>query len=299
MVDRRRLLLVVAVLVAALGAGLVFLYAQDAEERAAEDVQTTQVLVALQPILPGESSANLYRDGKVDLRDVPNDQLLDGATDDGTAFDQAVALTTIYPGEQLLTQKFGTIQDIEGRPTLPIPAGKGAVTFELTQEDKVGSFAQPGSHVAVYVTTAVDDSQLSDEQRADLEQQSAILVQPSCLYEDDLLVLGVGSTSVSSTPPADGSDQGGEFAQGEVVGTTLMTVAVDSQQAAGLIGLRDAAGQDGDAEIQLRFVLRTDESQLKPTSACVDQLQPYLDQLELAGGNGGDGDGGDSDEANS
>lgn len=282
--DRRKILLVAAVLVAALGAALVFVYAQGAEDRAAEKLQSQQRLVATQIILPGESAVAAADANKLVSQEVPESQLLEGSTNDGNLFADTIALTTIYPGEQLVTQKFGSIEDIEGRPTLPIPEGKGAVTFELTEEQKVGSFAQPGSHVAVYITIPVSDDQLTDEQRA-LEQGGFVFATPACLFEDDLLVLGVGSTSVNAPPPVEGQES--TAAQGEIVGTTLMTVAVDSKQAASLIGLRDAVAADGQERIGLRFVLRNDESRLRPTEACAATLEVFSQGLELVGSDQG------------
>lgn len=54
--ERRKILLVVATVVAALGATLVFLYAQGAENRAVAQFQTVEVLSAAQRIERGEST---------------------------------------------------------------------------------------------------------------------------------------------------------------------------------------------------------------------------------------------------
>ena len=76
--DRRRILLVVAVIVAALGAALVFVYAQDAEDRAAEQFTTQNVLVATQVISPGESASDAANAQKLLSKPVPTDQVLSG-----------------------------------------------------------------------------------------------------------------------------------------------------------------------------------------------------------------------------
>jgi pilus assembly protein CpaB len=271
-VDRRKILLVVAVVVAALGAGLVFVYAQGAEDRAKDDIATVPVLVAQQMILPGESASDAANAGKLVSQEVPPAEALEGSTNEGADFKDSIALTTIYPGEQLLTQKFGTIEDIEGRPTLPIPDGLGATTVELTAQDKVGSFAQPGSHVAFYVTD-----------RGGAASGGSGGTPAACLVEDDLLVLGVGSTSVNAPAPAPGGDVavGSDNAQGEVVGTTLMTMAVDSDQAATLIYLRNFPDR-----FVLTFVLRNDESDLKPAKSCRSFNDALKNNLSSAGSNG-------------
>jgi pilus assembly protein CpaB len=275
-VDRRKVLLVVAVLVAVLGAGLVFVYAQGAEDRAAAKIKTQRVLVAVQPIQPGESAADAADLDKMLLKDVPEDQLLEGATADGTAFTDAVALTTIYPGEQVTTNKFGTLGEIEGTPNLPLPEGKAAMTLELTDAGRVAAFAQPGSHVAIYVTPDVDE--------ADLPQGTGAgnVAVPSCLLEPDVLVLAVGSRSVSSPPTTEEGE-----ATAETVATTLVTVAGDSQQIAALVGLQNS-------EVAVTMVLINDQTDLRPTAACTEFLAAFREGLELGGRRGSD----DSEETN-
>ncbi|WP_148614634.1 Flp pilus assembly protein CpaB [Nocardioides rubriscoriae] len=271
--DRRKILLVVAVLVAALGAGLVFAYAQGAEDRAADKQRTVPVLVATQDILPGESAAAAADAGKLLSEQVPESQVLAGSTNNGRDFADAIALTTIYAGEQLLTQKFGTIDDIEGTPTLPLPEGKTAITLQLTDAGRVGSFTQPGSHVAVYFTPVIPESAQPDT------PDNAAVIVPACVIEDDLLVLGVGSQTVSSTPVADGAT-----APSDTVPVTLLTVAVDSEQASTLIGFQTAGdGGDGTGQkVTLTFALRNDSSDVRNTKVCAAYIKSFQQQLELA-----------------
>lgn len=272
--DRRKILLVVAVLVAALGAGLVFVYAQGAEERAQDDQQTVAVLVATQDILPGESASDAANAGKLLSQQVPQDLVLPGSTNDGRDFTDALALTTIYAGEQLLQQKFGTIDEIEGKPTLPLPEGKTAITLELSDAGRVGSFTQPGSHVAVYFTPVLPQSAQPEGLPAD-----ASVIVPACVIEDDLLVLGVGSQTVNQAPVAEGS-----AAPTDTVAVTLLTVAVDSEQASTLIGFQTSgSGSGGSGEkVTLTFALRNDSSDVRNTKVCDDYLRTFKQQLELA-----------------
>lgn len=150
--DRRKILLVIAVVVAALGAGLVFVYAQGAEDRAQEEIVTTEVLVAAAVILPGESASDAANAQKVIRKLVPADQVLEGATNDGAAFADAVAKTTIYPGEMLLTQKFGTVEEIEADAQLPIPDGLVGYPLNLDDLSRISGFTKPGSRVGAIIT---------------------------------------------------------------------------------------------------------------------------------------------------
>lgn len=180
--DRRKILLVVAVVVAALGAGLVFVYAQDAEDRASEQVATVDVLVVTAPISPGELASDAAASGKILSQPVPADQVLEGSTDDGTVFAGQIALTKLYPGEQLLTQKFGTVEDIESEVSLPIPDGMVAKPVALDDVARVGGFTTPGSRVGVFVTGTFAPS---------TEPETRLLL-------DEVTILATGSTTISA-----------------------------------------------------------------------------------------------------
>lgn len=153
--DRRRILLVVAVLIAAMGAGLVFIYAQDAEDRAAQQFTTQNVLVATQLISPGESAADAANANKFLSRPVPRDEVLLGSTDGGVDFADfagTVALTTIYPGEQLLTQKFGSVDQVVSETGLVVPQGLTATAITLDDTSRISGFTPAGSRVGVFIT---------------------------------------------------------------------------------------------------------------------------------------------------
>ncbi len=142
----------VAVIVAALGAGLVFIYAQDAEDRAAEKLETQNVLVATQLISPGESASDAANAGKLLSKAVPRDELIVGSTNEGSDFTSTVALTTIYPGEQLLTQKFGSIDQVAAETGLVVPEGLTATAITLDDTSRISGFTPAGTRVGVFIT---------------------------------------------------------------------------------------------------------------------------------------------------
>ncbi|HWI43309.1 MAG TPA: Flp pilus assembly protein CpaB [Nocardioides sp.] len=150
--DRRRLLLVVAAVIAALGVALVFVYARGAESRAADKFDTVEVMTAAQEIRPGESLDSAIESGKVRLKEVARAQLLEGASKNTEPLKGKIALTTIYAGEQIIPAKFGGVGDPLDVASLPIPTGLLTKTedFELP----VGAFILPGSEVAVFATTS-------------------------------------------------------------------------------------------------------------------------------------------------
>jgi len=151
------LLLIVAAVVAALGVSLVFVYARGAEARAADKYDAVDVLTATQKIAPGESLDEALENGKIELAPVAKAQRLAGANDDAEPLRGKVALTTIYPGEQVVPVKFGAIEDVEAAAVLPIPEGKIAISILVTDDGRVGRFIKAGADISV-LSTLLDDS---------------------------------------------------------------------------------------------------------------------------------------------
>lgn len=243
--DRRKILLVVAVIVAALGAGLVFVYAQGAEDRAAKQLTTTQVIVASKEIAAGESAADAAKSGKLISQSVQTDQIIAGSTNDGSVFTDQVALTTIYPGEQLVTQKFGTADQVEGAQLLVLPEGDYGVQVPLTDYGKVGAFTQPGSHVVIFVagTPTVPAAGLgTGSPQADgtagdpstTVEGTAVPVAEVLLPDVLVLAVGSGTTQVGQVDP-----NGQPI---EVTPLTNLTLAVNLDDAKKVIGAASDSG---------------------------------------------------------
>ncbi len=158
--NRRRILLMSAAIVAAIGAALVFLYVRGAEDRAEDKFDTVEVLVASQQIQAGEAANDAYASGKIVLKAVPQDQVLAGATANGESFTDLVALGNIYVGEQLIPEKFGGATEVQTEASLPIPEGNMAISVNLTDTARVAGFVNPGSEVAIFHTELGTKTQL-------------------------------------------------------------------------------------------------------------------------------------------
>lgn len=229
--DRRRILLVVAAVVAAMGAALVFVYARSAENRAAEKYETVDALVVTSEIKAGEPANSAYSNGKIAIEKVPRGELLEGATTDGEAFTDQYALTTLYPGEQLIPQKFGGADEVQAEATLPIPEGMVAISVSLSDTARVGGFIKPGAKVGIFLSGVLPPTN----------------VQTTKLLMRDVLVLATGSTT---TLPSEGEEQV------EQLPNTLFTLAVTQKQAEQIL-LAQSQGE-------LAFALVNANSNLKP-----------------------------------
>ncbi|MBE7323274.1 Flp pilus assembly protein CpaB [Nocardioides sp. Y6] len=210
--DRRKLLLVMAVIVALAGAALVFVYVQGADNRAAEEYETVEVLTAVEPILTGETIAQAAEAGKLQRSRVPRAVLLPSAVSTVDSLKGLAANTNIYAGEQIVSDKFGGAGEAS---MLPIPEDKVAVTLELTDRARVSGFTVAGSRVAVWLTS---NATSTGNEEANLFTR---------LVEDDVQVLAAGSSTLVASTTTDA--EGGEVV--EQLPKTLLTVAVDQDQA--------------------------------------------------------------------
>ena len=211
---RRPLLLVVAGVLAAAGVTLVLWWAQGAQDRAEAGVRQVEVLAATGVVERGEPLEDALGSGRVAPVTVPADQVLADATSDVDSLRGRVALTTIYPGEQLIAAKVGTAADVESASSLPVPPGLVAIAVNLTDPGRVGDFVRPGSRVAVFVTGSLDDAG---------RDVTRLLLR-------EVTVIGAGSTSQVTPVDSDAArDETTDAAA--ALPDTLLTIAVDQRQA--------------------------------------------------------------------
>jgi pilus assembly protein CpaB len=236
--------MVVAVLVAALGSALVFLYTKGADTRAEKKFDTVEVLEATATINPGEKIEDAQAAGKLALKSVSKDSLLDGYQTTTDTLAGTVSLGTIYPGEQIISPKWGTSAAVQS--SLQIPDGMMAASVNLTDPGRVAGFVNPGSQVAVFLSGT--------------DPQSG---KPfTRLLLDRVTVLGVGSTTPVSTTT---TDQTGASTT-EQLPRTLITLALSQQQ----VEKVTFAASNG----ELSFALLTDKSAVQP-DAGMDATQLF------------------------
>jgi pilus assembly protein CpaB len=239
---RRTILLVVAALVAALGTSLVFLYVRSADARAASAYDNVRVLKAVEVIEPGETLRQAQQDGKIELSAVPRGQLLAGAMTSTEPAADSVALSTIYPNEQIVETKFGAAGD---QRTLTIPDGKMAISVELTDPARVAGFVNPGADVAIFMN---GEPELVDVKTGETRK----LPEFTRMVLPRVQVIGVGETTVVPTTTTD--DEGAQTT--EQLPKTLLTLAVDQDQAERVL----YSAENG----ELSFALLTEESEVDP-----------------------------------
>ncbi|MCP3421164.1 Flp pilus assembly protein CpaB [Nocardioides pinisoli] len=237
---RRSVLLLVAILIALAGTAMIVLYVQGIEARATKEQELVEVLVAAETIDTGESVTDAQEAGKIEKAEVRRADLVDGSLSSTSSISDLVAVGTIYPGEQLIARKFGSLGDTE---SLVIPDGKMAVSVELTDFERVAGFVNPGNEVAIFATPQDLTAILPDDKEQKLGDYTRIVLTR-------VPVLGVGTTSVTSRTTK--TEDGGQVA--EEVARTILTLAVTQDEAEQLI--------QADRNSDVTFALLTDESKI-------------------------------------
>ena len=230
--DRRRVLLVVAAIIAALGTLLVVLYVRGADTRADEKYHAVQVLKAVKQINIGETVASAQAAGKIELSTVGQGEQLPSALTSLDAINGMIAQTNIYPGEQIVSSKFGT--NAASSNALTIPKGLIAISINLADTARVAGFVNPGDKVAIFMNSS----------------GGAGLGSFTRLLLSDIEVIAVGTTTVVSTTTTDAT--GAQTT--EQLPRTLFTLAVTQPQAQKILF---AAGSG-----ELAFGLLNDESKV-------------------------------------
>jgi pilus assembly protein CpaB len=147
---RRTVLLLAAVLVAAIGAGLVLIYVHDVNQKVKAREAPEQILVAKKVIPAGTTGAAASAEGDLEFLKVAREAVAPGALATIDPVANLVTLAPIYPGEQILSLKFGK-QGASSLLTIPT-AGTVALSISLSGPAGVNGFIAPGSQVAVFLT---------------------------------------------------------------------------------------------------------------------------------------------------
>lgn len=228
--DRRRILLVVAVVVALVGTALVFLYVRGADQRAESRFDTVNVLQAVAPIEPGETIDDAAASGKLALQPIARDYLLPNYQTSVESLTGSVATQRILAGEQIVSDKFGG--EVEtATSALTLPKGQIAISVSLSDTARVAGFINPGGRVAIFMNGTDQTGQAFTR-----------------LLLEDVQVIAVGSTTTTQTTTTDA--EGTQTT--EQLPRTLMTLALDQGDAEKVLFSQGAG--------ELAFAVTTDQS---------------------------------------
>lgn len=192
---RRVLAVLAAVVVGLIGVVMVLFYAKGADNRAVAD-QAPQTVYVAQALVPaGTTAADAVAKGlmaptQVAAKGFPAGGLskVDAATN------KLVALSDIVPGELVISSRFGTA--VLGTKAIDVPAGQLAISFNLPDPARVGTFVIPGSRIVLFDTYTPTAGAKGAAAAAGGKETRVLL--------DDVLVIAIGSTSLKPVPTANG-----------------------------------------------------------------------------------------------
>lgn len=230
--DRRKALLVVAAVIAALGTLLVFLYVRSADNRADQRYAAVQVLRVVKQISAGETVEAAQEAGKIETGSVSQQDVVAGALTGTETIAGQVAVTNIYPGEQLIPSKFGATGSANA---LTIPKGKIAVSINLSDPARVAGFVNPGDKVAIFMNGTGGGGTFTR------------------LLLPNVQVIGAGTTTVVATTTTD--PEGAQVT--DQLPKTLLTLAVTQAEAERVLY--------GSGNGELSFGLMNPDSQVAPS----------------------------------
>ena len=219
---RRVMAALSALLVGVMGVIAVLFYASGADARAVVAQLPKDVFIAQELVPSGTTAADAVAKGlmvstQVAAKGVPLGAL--GKVDATTG--KLVALTDIAPGDFVMASRFGATP--LGQKAIQVPQGQVAISVSLSDPARVGTFMRPGSRIVIYDTYApvVAAAKAGAVAGAAEGKVTQVLL-------DNVLVIAVGSTSLTPAPGAAG--------QAPVADTgALVTVALPPATAAKLI----------------------------------------------------------------
>ncbi len=178
--NRRIALLMAAVIIAGLGTTLVFLYVKSADDRAIEAQAPVSVLVAKLPIAAGTRVRDAANAGSFEAKEFPAGAVTPGALSSVDALADAVAVSPILVGQQILGAMFSTAGTPSAGSSLALQPGQMAVSVEFAvPQQRVAGFVVPGSDVVVFVSGAIGGA--PDATRVLIPRASVLAAGPTTL----------------------------------------------------------------------------------------------------------------------
>jgi pilus assembly protein CpaB len=219
---------IVVSLLLALGATIaIFLYVQGVEERAFEDAELVEVLVAQGPIEAGTTGEGAAEAGLIGRDSAARANVPPGAVTSVDQIEDLVAIDPILTGEIILRERWGTTAEVS--VALDIPEGFEAVAVEVGVPPGVAGYVAAGTQVSLLATIeSPADEQPSpvvtdDDEPAPAEEEPLLVEVRTQYLLQGVEVLAVGQRQVQI------EEQEG------TVASVLMTLAVQPEDVERLV----------------------------------------------------------------
>jgi pilus assembly protein CpaB len=215
--NRRLLMIALAVVLALIGTGAVYTYVKHADTRALAGTKAADVLIVQKRIPTGTSVKDVQAGGYLKADHVPTSSVPAGAINAiSSDMSTQVATADLQPGQIVLKESFGNL--VPTTSGLNIPDGMMAVSFSVQTPADVAGYVQPKSQIAIFDTFKLvnKDGTPTSKSAADANKATKLLLPR-------VQVLAVSAAAPKSTDKAAGN------------GTLLVTVALNQADAERLI----------------------------------------------------------------
>jgi pilus assembly protein CpaB len=245
---------IAAVVLALVGAVMVFSYANGAEARAVRDLEPVDVLVVQAKVPAGTPVADLA--ASVTTKPLPGASVADTALKDLTASAGMVTAVDLLPGEQLVAERLVFPEELETPGSVEIPKGLHEVSILVEPQRIAGGRIVPGDYVGVFMSMGAGGSEGEEGEEGGDSSGSSVSTQ--------LVVPRVLVSSVQRAPEPAPAAEGVEMTEEEKAaaeaealpsGSLMVTIALNPDQATRLvfasefqsIWLSKATAAEGDA----------------------------------------------------
>ena len=215
--NRRLIGTLLALVLAALGTFVLLVYVRSADDRALAGEQIVEVYVVQERIAEGTAADDL--EGLVDRAKIPVRLRADNSVEDLAPLSDMVATVDLEPGEQLLSTRFASPDDLEAQGAVEVPEDLLEVTVSLAQERALGGKIKPGDTVGVLAS--FDPFEGADPPGDDPPPKTP---NSTHLILHKVLVSDV-SGGTSATQSGDGQTQTNS---GATAGNLMVTLALDA-----------------------------------------------------------------------
>jgi pilus assembly protein CpaB len=209
--------ILVAIVLAVMATMALVVYVHSADRRAINDQQPVLVYVAKQKIPQGYLGSRAYNAGWIQQKPLPAVAVAPDAIRSADQIAGRVAAVNIYPGEQLIVDRWVSPDVAEGQHLLTIPQDMQAISVQVDATRQVSGFITPGDHVSILATFRKGGGPNHD--------------QPTTGYLlQDVTVLAVGAQAQVNS-----AAQGSARANNRAQGLTTITVALSPSQMPNLV----------------------------------------------------------------
>jgi pilus assembly protein CpaB len=215
--NRRLLMIALAVMLALAGTGAVFAYIKQADTRALAGTKAADVLVVQKQIPAGTAVADLLSGGYLQSERIPaSNSPTDALATVGSSMSGMVATADLQPGQIVMRQNFGAL--VPTTSGLAIPDGMMALSLMVATPADVAGYVQPKSEVAIF-----DTFKLVSKNGTAIGTSGADPNQATKLLLPRVQVLAVSAAAPKNTGTAAGS------------GKLIVTVALNQADAERLV----------------------------------------------------------------